>query len=74
MSAHSYSRRAFLGAVGLAAALRAQHPPEIVHRFVFNEGSHGWLPGFTDYSLQTGDLRRLAEIRPLPEEIGRAHV
>lgn len=72
MTAHnSYSRRAFLGALGLSAAtrLRAQHPGEIVHDFVFNQGSHGWLPGFTDYSLQIGDLRRVAEIRALPEEI-----
>jgi hypothetical protein len=71
MTAHRYSRRAFLGALGVGAAarLRAQHPGEIVLPYFFNEGSHGWLPGFTDYSLQIGDLRRMAEIRPLPAEI-----
>lgn len=42
---------------------------EIVLVDDFHTGSHGWLPGFTDYSLRTGDLRMLAELRPLPEEI-----
>lgn len=70
MTTHSYSRRAFIGALGLGAvSLRAQDPGEIILRYNFLEGSQGWLPGFADYSLQTGDLQRLAEIRPLPEEI-----
>ncbi len=42
---------------------------EIVLRYDFSKGSEGWLPGFSDYTLETGDLQLLAEIRPLPEEI-----
>jgi hypothetical protein len=42
---------------------------EVVLVHNFHAGSHGWLPGFTDYYLRTGDLRRVAEIRALPEEI-----
>lgn len=42
---------------------------EIVLRYDFNEGSSGWLAGFSDYSLKTGDLEFLAEVRPLPDEI-----
>jgi hypothetical protein len=42
---------------------------EIVVADDFHYGSHGWLPGFTDYSLRIGDLRMLAEIRGLPDEI-----
>ena len=41
----------------------------LVLRSDFDRGSRGWLAGFTDYSLQTGDLRMLAETRPLPQEI-----
>lgn len=65
------SRRNFLAALGFAAASRSfsQTLPEIVLRWDFNEGSHGWLPGFADYGLDTGGLERLAEIRPLPPEI-----
>lgn len=39
----------------------------------FSRGSNGWLAGFTDYSLQTTDLRFLAELRPLPEEVDTTH-
>ena len=42
---------------------------ELVISSDFNSGSKGWLPGFSDYSLQTSDLRMLAEPRPLPDEI-----
>jgi hypothetical protein len=42
---------------------------EIVLVDDFDRGSHGWLPGFSDYSLRIGDLRMLAELRPLPDEI-----
>ena len=45
---------------------------EIVLTYDFDTGSKGWLPGFSDYSLQTDDLRMLAELRALPEEIGPA--
>jgi len=42
---------------------------ELVLRWDFNEGSGGWLAGFTDYGLETADLQRVAEIRRLPEEV-----
>jgi hypothetical protein len=35
----------------------------------FNHGSKGWLPGFSDYNLRAGDLRMLAELRRLPQEV-----
>jgi hypothetical protein len=44
---------------------------EIVLRYDFQDGSRGWLPGFSDYSLMTSDLQRVAEIRELPEEVAR---
>jgi hypothetical protein len=44
-------------------------PEELVLRFDFNDGSNGWLPGFTDYGLETGDLQRIAEVRRLPAEV-----
>jgi hypothetical protein len=57
---------------GLASpAQPSDRPQEIVLRYDFQEGSHGWLPGFTDYSLLNGDLQRVAEIRELPEEVAR---
>jgi hypothetical protein len=62
------SRRGFLalglGAAGLASG--QEGPAEIVLDFTFNESSRGWLPEFTDYSLATASLQRIAEIRPLP--------
>jgi hypothetical protein len=45
---------------------------EIVVADDFSRGSNGWLAGFTDYSLQTGDLRFVAELRPLPDEVDAA--
>lgn len=42
---------------------------EIVLVYNFRYGSKGWLPGFTDYSLKTSDLRMLAELRELPDEL-----
>jgi hypothetical protein len=45
---------------------------EIVLHSDFNGGSKGWLAGFTDYTLRTGDLRMLAELRPMPQEIDTA--
>ena len=42
---------------------------EIVLIDDFNHGSKGWLPGFSDYNLRTGDLRMRAEQRSLPEEV-----
>lgn len=62
-------RRAFLTAAlgGLAVRAAAQQPSrEIVLSYTFNENSQGWLPSFTDYSLATASLQRVAEIRPLP--------
>lgn len=47
--------------------------PEIVISSTFSEGSDGWLAGFSDYTLRIGDLQRLAELRPLPPEIGDPH-
>lgn len=43
---------------------------QIVLEDDFATGSKGWLAGFSDYSLDTGDLRMLAELRPLPQEAG----
>jgi hypothetical protein len=63
------SRRAFLLAASgaLAASAAAQNrSQEIVLSYTFNEGSQGWLPSFSDYSLTTASLQRIAEIRPLP--------
>jgi hypothetical protein len=45
---------------------------ELVIYSDFNNGSKGWLAGFADYSLRISDLRMLAELRPLPDEISRA--
>lgn len=48
-----------------------QQPPTFVQVAEdFSRGSGGWLAEFTDYGLTQGGLRRLAEIRPLPEETG----
>ena len=52
-----------------AQKILKQTGQELVLRWDFNEGSGGWLPGFTDYGLETADLQRLAEIRRLPEEV-----
>lgn len=41
----------------------------LVLRYDFDRGSRGWLAGFSDYSLEIGDLRMLAEVRPLPQEV-----
>ena len=41
----------------------------LVLRYDFDRGTRGWLAGFSDYSLQTGGLRMLAEVRPLPQEV-----
>lgn len=54
--------------VGGAAVLGKSR--EIVLVDDFRSGSHGWLPGFADYSRRNGDLRMLAELRPLPDELG----
>jgi hypothetical protein len=63
-----------LAASFAAAPLSAQKvlkntAEEIVLRWDFNEGSGGWLAGFTDYTLEVSDLRRMAEIRRLPAEV-----
>ena len=65
------SRRLFLAAAAASAARVAlpQSNSEIVLRYVFNEGSHGWLSSFSDYSLEVADLQRIAELRPFPPEI-----
>lgn len=42
---------------------------EIVLTSDFNTGSKAWLAGFSDYNLGTNDLRMLAELRPLPDEV-----
>lgn len=72
MSTKLLAHLALTGAVSLCLPLFAQTdtpPEELVLRYDFQQGSHGWLPGFTDYSLLNGDLRRVAEIRDLPEEV-----
>lgn len=61
--------RTSLGAVAAAASAQTRRSDEIVLRYVFNEGSHGWLASFTDYSLETADLQRIAELREFPPEI-----
>lgn len=65
---------AFCAALLAAAPLPAQKvlkntAEELVLRWDFHGGSDGWLAGFTDYGLETGDLRRVAEIRRLPAEV-----
>jgi len=58
-----------------AAPLHAQRvlkntAEELVLRWDFNEGTGGWLAGFTDYGLYNPvDMQRVAEIRRLPEEV-----
>lgn len=47
----------------------ATQPRELLLSFDFGRGSGGWLAGFSDYHLQTGDLQRVAEVRPMPPEI-----
>ena len=44
---------------------------ELVLTYDFNHGSKGWLAEFSDYTLRTSDLRMLAELRPLAEEVSR---
>jgi hypothetical protein len=44
---------------------------ELVLTYDFNHGSKGWLAGFSDYTLRTSDLRMLAELRPLADEVSR---
>jgi hypothetical protein len=44
---------------------------EIVVKYDFHRGSKGWLAGFADYDRRTSDLRMLAELRPLPDEVSR---
>src|SRR5262249_12235777 len=36
----------------------------------FSAGSAGWLPEFTNYNFDEGGQKRLAEVRPLPDETG----
>lgn len=36
----------------------------------FRGGSKRWLASFSDYDLVIGDLQMLAELRPLPDELG----
>jgi hypothetical protein len=38
----------------------------------FSRGSKSWLAGFSDYGLTTGDLRLLAELRGVPDELSSA--
>jgi len=75
MHSHSF----LLAAVGslvlasAAAPVAAQTDGEFV-RYVsavdeFEEGSAGWLPGFSDYQLGHAGPDRIAEIRPLPAEV-----
>ena len=65
------NRRVFLAAAlgGAAKVALPQSNEEIVLRYTFNEGSHGWLSSFTDYSLDIADLQRVAELRAFPPEI-----
>jgi hypothetical protein len=42
---------------------------EIVMTHNFNHGTRGWLAGFTDYNLRASDLRMIADVRALPEEV-----
>lgn len=64
-----------LAASFAAAPLSAQKvlkntDEELVLRWDFNEGTGGWLPGFTDYTLTNPvDFLRVAEIRRLPAEV-----
>jgi hypothetical protein len=43
----------------------------LILHYDFGGGAKGWLAGFSDYSLETSDTRKEAEIRPLPEEISQ---
>jgi hypothetical protein len=74
------SRRAFL--MGTAGALlagysgpRAEAQAPADQRWVYSisdfddGGSDGWLPGFSDFSLQTASTNRVAEVRRLPSEV-----
>jgi hypothetical protein len=42
---------------------------EIVLTSDFRNGSKAWLAGYSDYHVATDDLRMLAELRPLPDEV-----
>jgi hypothetical protein len=57
------------GAAGAAAA--ASNGSLLILSWNFNAGSHGWLPGFSEYNRNNPPSLRLAEIRPLPAEVNR---
>ena len=42
---------------------------EIVLDSRFSRGSTGWLPGFADYDRRSQDLRMVADVRALPDEV-----
>lgn len=44
--------------------------PDLQLRYDFSNGASGWLAGFSDYSLVNGDMHFLAELRPIPDELG----
>lgn len=70
MRGRAISRRQILAGVGAGAVLnqilQGQSAGERVFRYVFNQESHGWIPGLSDYSLEATDLRFTAELRPFP--------
>jgi hypothetical protein len=68
-----HSRRTFLRWCALSGlALRAQQPAPQRWIYVideFGDGTGGWLPGFSDYSLLTSPADRAFEVRALPAGI-----
>jgi hypothetical protein len=69
MKQQGITRRALfagMGAVALAQISRAQTDDEKVFRYTFDQETHSWIPGLTDYTLGATALRFTAEIRQLP--------
>jgi hypothetical protein len=70
MNEPTITRRRLMAGIGasglLKQSLHAQASGEKVFRYTFNQETHGWLPGLSDYVLEATRLGFLAEVRQLP--------
>jgi hypothetical protein len=70
MKRQAITRRNFLFSSATAAALsqmsRAQANEERIFQYAFDQETHSWIPGLSDYSLHATALRFTAEIRQVP--------
>lgn len=70
MNEQAITRRQLIVGIGASAALKqpihAQTAGEKIFRYTFNQETHGWIPGLSDYVLEATELRFKAEVRQLP--------